>query len=237
MLRISKEEWKPIHGYEGKYEVNPNGRVRSLKYAKSGTYGEIRQSLSNSGYLQVTLYKHNVPKVFYVHRLVAEHFIAKEEGRDFIDHINGDRTDNSMENLRWCTRKENQNFPLAKAHASAAHLGYRHSEQTKRKMSVNNTGKGNPMYGRKHSEESKAKISIANTNPSRETRRKVGLCHRHPISMFDKHGNKVMQFDSVTDAAGYFNTSRQCISHCLSPKCPQKAYKGFTFKYVNNVED
>lgn len=55
----------------------------------------------------------NNNKLRKVHRIVAEAFIPKIEGKDNIDHINGIRDDNRVENLRWCTTKENANYPLS----------------------------------------------------------------------------------------------------------------------------
>lgn len=59
------------------------------------------------GYLGVRLYKNNEGKTIKIHRLVAEHFIPKEEGKEQVNHIDGNKENNKVENLEWCNQKEN----------------------------------------------------------------------------------------------------------------------------------
>lgn len=93
-------EWKQIQGYEN-YEVSNEGQVRNRKT------GKILKPVKNStGYLQVTLCK-NKRKNYSIHRLVAEAFIPNPHGYDTVDHINYDKTDNRVENLRWMSRSNN----------------------------------------------------------------------------------------------------------------------------------
>lgn len=105
------EEWKDIKGYEGLYQVSNKGRVKSLK--NKGVDREcILKVVTNRGYLQVRLCKNSNVKTLKIHRLVAEAFIPNPDNKPCIDHINTERTDNSVENLRWCTQKENMNNPI-----------------------------------------------------------------------------------------------------------------------------
>lgn len=101
------ETWKPIKGYEGLYEVSNIGNVRRKGKPK-------KPSPNSKGYLTVILYKNNQGKQYYVHRLVANAFIPNVENKPMIDHINAIKTDNRVENLRWCTNKENmkRNNPM-----------------------------------------------------------------------------------------------------------------------------
>lgn len=116
------EEWRDVVGYEGLYQVSNLGRVKSLEKtvphptAKSGYWvlpEKIRKLkvCKNNGYLMVILSRHNRIKNWTVHRLVALAFLEKVEGKDSIDHIDGNKLNNSVDNLRWCTRKENNNNP------------------------------------------------------------------------------------------------------------------------------
>lgn len=120
------ETWKPIKDYEERYEVSNNGNVRSLghnvcfldygKYVDFYRDGKLlKPTVNKYGYFVVTLYDPSTKKakVHKVHRLVAEAFIPNVENRPMIDHINAIKTDNRVENLRWCTHKENMNNPHA----------------------------------------------------------------------------------------------------------------------------
>ena len=105
--------WKDVVGYENKYQVSNNGEVRSLP--RNGTKKEIIkkvQFLDKDGYCIVKLRNNNCPKMKKVHRLVAEAFILNEYSNDVVDHINGVKNDNRVENLRWVTPRDNVKFGL-----------------------------------------------------------------------------------------------------------------------------
>lgn len=91
---------KPVVGMP-QYEVDDQGRV-------FGEQGELSQWLSDSGYLKVGLYHAGKRKRLRVHRLVSNAFIPNPDRKPFVNHKNGDKTDNRVENLEWVTAKENQ---------------------------------------------------------------------------------------------------------------------------------
>lgn len=119
-----KEIWKAVKGYEDLYEVSNKGSVRSLdRYSrhvsKAGKIGVkfikgklMKPRVKDNEYLYVALCKDGTIHNRYIHRLVAEAFLPKEAGKDFVDHIDTNRTNNSVENLRWCTISENHYNPL-----------------------------------------------------------------------------------------------------------------------------
>ena len=101
------EQWKPVEGYEGLYEISNLGRVKSLKYGKERI---MKPGKDGNGYLLVHLYKNGKPKMFKVHRLVAEAFIPNPFDFSEINHINEDKTNNIVSNIEWCNRLYNSNF-------------------------------------------------------------------------------------------------------------------------------
>lgn len=129
------EIWKPVVGYEGLYEVSNLGRVKSLDRLDgrgSKIKGRILKPIKDKkGYLSVGLSKNNINKHYKIHRLVAEHFIPNLDNKPEIDHINTDRTDNRIENLRFVSAKENSNNPLTLKHFSECRKGVKNPKHRK----------------------------------------------------------------------------------------------------------
>lgn len=105
--------------YEG-YKVSNLGRVKSLNYRNTGKEGVLRATETKIGYLQVTLYKDGKGERFYIHRLVAESFIPNPENKPEVNHIDEDKTNNSIENLKWVWHKDNINHGTRNERVSKA---------------------------------------------------------------------------------------------------------------------
>lgn len=118
------ENWKPVLGYEGYYEVSDLGRVRRVdRLVKTGirhsetrmAHGRVlKQNNKRNGYLTVDLCKDNKVKTISVHKIVATAFVPRMDGETEVNHLNCNKHDNRAINLEWCTPQENKDH--AKAH-------------------------------------------------------------------------------------------------------------------------
>ncbi len=107
-----KEIWKNIIGYEGLYQVSNYGRIKSLKrtinlknnYSKRKN---ILKTFINHGYIQIGLCKNGKCVTKKVHRIVAEAFITNPYNKPCVNHIDGNKENNCVNNLEWCSYKEN----------------------------------------------------------------------------------------------------------------------------------
>lgn len=193
-MEVFKEQeiWKGIKGYEGLYEISSLGRVKSLvgwnghAYIQREKIMKITLSKDNKHYDVVTLHKDKYSKVHMVHRLVAENFIPNPNNFPHVMHLDEDRHNNTLSNLKWGTAKENTNAPLHKARLSAAMA-------TKR-------GKLNNFYGRTHTSETKAKIS--------QSRKGVPIAPKKV-----ECDGKV--FDSIAECARFYNMGKSTIRRYL----------------------
>lgn len=115
-----QEIWKPIKDFENLYEISNFGRIKSLKKEwkvfnyKSNNYTNIgfnerimKPSISKCGYYQVNLCKKGKNYGKLIHRLVAETFLKNLNNYPCVNHIDGNKLNNNINNLEWCTYKEN----------------------------------------------------------------------------------------------------------------------------------
>jgi len=94
---------KFIKGFNNKYEIYEDGHIYSRKSHKF-----LKSHLQyKKGYLRVTLCKNNTQKMYFLHRFIAEYFLPKVKGKEFVNHKNGNKLDNRLSNLEWCTKSEN----------------------------------------------------------------------------------------------------------------------------------
>lgn len=108
------EIWKDIKDYEGIYQVSNLGRVKSIERKEINKLGiermlkeKILKCLKVLGYFHISLSKDSIVKQFKIHRLVAQVFIPNPENKPQVNHKNGIRHDNRVENLEWVTASEN----------------------------------------------------------------------------------------------------------------------------------
>ena len=128
------EIWKDIVGYDGLYQISNMGRVKSLERIARNNH-KIKEkiltpNLNKGGYLRVHLRKDNYSYTPLIHRLVAQAFLPNPNNKPQIDHINTNKTDNRVCNLRWTTASENMKNPI-----------------TLESSRIANSGENNPMFG------------------------------------------------------------------------------------------
>jgi hypothetical protein len=143
------EIWKPLDFTGNNYEVSSEGRVRSVfkiiirktgnKHTRKSKV--LRPSITKKGYHQVALSFNDKLVAIRVHRLVAHAFIPNPESKEHVNHKNGIKTDNSVENLEWATHKENV------AHAIDNGLFIMKADQAGRDRSINKTIKKGSLNG------------------------------------------------------------------------------------------
>lgn len=116
ILQTENEVWCDVDGYDGLYQISNFGRVLSLprtvrqgKHGKTRTVGGtiLRPTDNGAGYLIVGLRCGNKRKNFYIHRLVAEHFLPNCTGGEYVNHKDYNTHNNHVGNLEWCTQREN----------------------------------------------------------------------------------------------------------------------------------
>lgn len=113
-------KWADIVGYEGYYQISDTGIVKSVDrkimskdgtvYYKSGKI--ISQTISNAGYSMVGLWKNNKGKTKTVHRQMMLAFNPTDSYK-YVNHIDGDKTNNTLSNLEWCSKADNANHAIA----------------------------------------------------------------------------------------------------------------------------
>ena len=124
--------WMPVLGFEGLYEISNLGKVRNHK-------GEtLKQGIKRTNctcYKLVNLWKDGRYYKKYVHRLIAEAFIPNPDNLPMVNHKDEDGTNNSIDNLEWCTREYNVNYGTAKERRAKKIRGVKHTEEHKKKIS------------------------------------------------------------------------------------------------------
>ena len=96
------EVWKNIKDYENLYAISNYGKIRSCISNKV-----LKPVKMNTGYYRISLCKNKNKREFYIHRLVAQHFLNNNKNLTEVNHIDGNKSNNCVTNLEWCNRKYN----------------------------------------------------------------------------------------------------------------------------------
>lgn len=166
-MNIDEEIWKNVSMFNGLYKVSNLGRV--CRFHKHTPPRILQPHLNTHGYVQVCLSKGEVRKFCTVHRLVATAFIPNPQNKDQINHIDGNKLNNSVNNLEWCTAKENIQHAITVLH--------KHSS-----LGLSLTGNRNPLKGKNNPKSKpvfqiKNGIIIAEFESTNEAFRQTGIRH------------------------------------------------------------
>jgi hypothetical protein len=137
-LFLTNESFKFIKGYE-KYMISDEGRVFSIKSHKF-----LKPCINTCGYYYVHLCKDGIVKNLRIHRLVSQAFLDNNENKQFVDHINNNKLDNRLKNLRWCSYSENnRNTIIRKNNTSGIKGVHFHKQRNKYcvQITINNKSK------------------------------------------------------------------------------------------------
>lgn len=105
---MEKEIFRPIIGFEDKYEISNIGNVKSLNYRQTKNSNNLKPKISKqTGYKEVVLSNKKTKKTISIHKLVASAFIPNLDNKPCINHIDGNKLNNHVDNLEWCSYSEN----------------------------------------------------------------------------------------------------------------------------------
>ena len=138
--------WKDIKGFEGIYQISDSGEVRSLpRYFKNHSKLQFLQGrilkpcICGKGYYRVCLCKDGVVHEVYIHRLVAEHYINNTNNCAVVNHIDGNKLNNKVDNLEWLTYSQNNQhaYDTSLKARGAGYYNSKLSEQDVREILIN----------------------------------------------------------------------------------------------------
>ena len=207
------EKWLPIEGYEGLYEISTHGNIRSLEPEIERNDGKInhvpartRVLTDVNGYLYCSLSREGRDRRFAVHRLVAKAFLPNPDNKPEVNHKDGNKHNNHVWNLEWCTRSENQRHAISFGLWKCGDL----------------SGKNNPMYGKHHSESAKTKIAEVHRGHehTQETKKRMSLSHKGK-KFSEDHKRKISESVSNSKRGLVWinnGNSQKCVQPSLLPE-------------------
>ena len=197
------EIWKDIVGYENLYQISNFGNVLSLNYANKHFPKILKTNRHKDGYQLVGLSKNGSKKFFTVHKLVAQAFIPNPQNKEQINHIDGNKANNHVDNLEWVTPKENV------IHAFKTGLmPYKYVGKSK---SINIGKRYNGIY----------KSPILGMKGAKNP-------NHSAVLQYDLNSNLIKKWDCISDACRFYGITPSAISGCFSGRL--KTVKGYIWK-------
>lgn len=254
-----KEEWRPVVGYEGIYEVSNTGKVNALNYHREKIKKPLKIS-DEKGYKFVFLYKNGSPQRAQIHRLVAMAFIQNPNNFPVINHKDENPSNNNVENLEWCTQQYNLNYGTRVRRASL--------KNSKKVLQFTRDGEFIAQYS--SFKDAQEKTGLQYTNISKVCRglrefcggyrwkyiddetanrskrkndeekkrilktKKITTIYQVPVIQYTKKGEMVKEYRTIYDAHKETGIAKRVIyDNCRGVN---KSTRKFIFKYKENYE-
>ena len=241
---------KDITGFEGKYQVTSDGKVFSKL---SGIW--LKPHIKENGYCQVKLFISYNPLTkkkkythLYLHRIVAQAFIPNLEGKSEVNHLDGNKQNNCVSNLEWCTKAENMQ------HAVKTHLLVKERKLSEEELTLFLDDYIKGTLTLKELEEkyqyfpstpilNKYLKELAEKQGKLEEYLKIKSQRKHvsaqlkkhltskPVLQFDLKGNFIKEWPSQIEAARTIGVTQGNISNCCHSKHKTKAVGGFIWRF------
>ena len=255
-----KEEFRWVKGFEGLYQISNLARVYSfprvdaLNRKKGGHFVSTRKL--PKGYVIISLNKDGVQYTRFLHKLVAEAFLPNPQGKPEVDHIDTDKNNNTVSNLRWVTRAENMNNPITysamsgnamKNPVSGAKNPFsrsvaQYSFDGELIAEFESVGLASKTTGLSHTSIQRCAKGINKSGGgyvwkyTSEAQMKATAKSRkgvigHPISQIDKDGNVVAEYVSIQEAARQTGFLPENIGRAARG-VGFKTYKGFKWRFI-----
>lgn len=208
-----QELWKDLERFENLYQVSNTGKVRSLvnNVILRPAITSYRKKEKTDGYQVVNIKK----KIYYVHRLVAEEFIPNPDNLPQINHKDGNKRNNNVENLEWCTNSENI------SHAYKIGL----IKPTNKKSTYNQIKWRNEFAKRYHATKENTVFK------EQWFKEKYAHCKQKAVIQLDKQGKEIQEWESIKQAGEKLKIRKENISACCRGK--RKTAGGYIWKYRN----
>ena len=238
---VNEEIWKDIKNFEGIYQISNLGQVKAINYKKTGKKRILKQADNGYGYKTVHLTNNGKGKMFTVHRLVAETFIPNTSNKPIINHIDGNKSNNKVENLEWCTYKENTIHAWLNGLSDFSEEQkekLKHSKRYKRPINQYDLN-GNFIKRWESIIEVQRKLKISNGCIYRCCKGEKGQTHGYKwqyadnkkIYQYDLNGKLIGRWISATEIERELKINKSLISKCLNKH--RKTAKGFIWRYVD----
>jgi hypothetical protein len=218
------EIWKPVVGWEDMYLVSNFGKIRSLDRRVGGPTvygrvikGKLRKPLNVKGYLSINLIDKKSGKSTRngVHVFVAHAFIPNPQNKKCVNHIDGNKQNNNVKNLEWCTHQENN------IHAFRTGLNKPRKFTEAQKAILRECAKKNQTLVKWQKENKSKMVELA---------LRASLLQAKKVNQLDNQGNFIKQWCGVAAAMRATNLTRRNILNCITGKL--KTAGGFRWEYA-----